>query len=68
MTPAERMRAYRKRLRCGIQVVPTPVSCEDVQNLIAAGLLNECDETDKQAVAEALRRAAQLVPLRKRVA
>jgi hypothetical protein len=68
MTAAERMRAYRERLRLGIQVVPTPVSCEDVQNLIAAGLLAERDETNKQAVADALRRAAQSLPLKKRVA
>ena len=67
-TPAERMRLYRERLKLGIQVVPTPISCEEVQSLIAAGLLDERDEGDRAAVADALRRATRLLPLRKRVA
>ena len=66
MTPADRARQYRERVRLGIRVVPTPVSCDEVQVLIAAGLLDERDEASKPAVADALKQAALLLPFKKR--
>lgn len=66
MTPADRSRLYRDRLKRGVQVIPTPVGGDEVHRLIAAGLLDESDEGDKARVAEALARATHLLPLKRR--
>jgi hypothetical protein len=65
-SPAKRARLYRERLKMGVRVIPTPVGGDEVQNLIAAGLLTERDEADAALVADALTRATHLLPLRKR--
>lgn len=61
MTGAERTRRYRRRLRKGIRVVPFPIHPQLVQVLISRGFLDESQEAEPAAVANAVVRAAKKI-------
>lgn len=51
---ARRTRAYRKRLRSGLQFIPVPVDVSDIDTLVAKGLLKEGERHDRAALQAAL--------------
>ena len=53
-TRAERQRRYRQRQKLGLRVFCIELNDADIERLIDAGLLKECDALDDQNIASAL--------------
>ena len=51
---AEKQRLYRERRRDGVKVISIEVNYEITDHLVAAGYLSECQDEDREWIAEAL--------------
>jgi hypothetical protein len=59
---AERMRLARQRQRDGIRVIPFEVRDEEIEGLVARGLLDPVARHNRNAIANALGRLFDAVP------
>ena len=56
MSEAARSRKKRERKRYGVLIVSVPISYDDTDALIDAGLLGAWDERNREAIAGAIRK------------
>lgn len=54
LTAAERQRRYRQRQKYGLRVFPVVLDDADIERLIDAGWLEECEGLDSGCVANAI--------------
>jgi hypothetical protein len=54
LSPAERLRLYRRGLRVGMQLIPITITDEKIEGLVKRGYLGPSERDDLSAIEQAL--------------